>query len=150
MKTQKKLRVASFFAGAGGLDIGFIKAGFDVVFATDLESFCCETLKINSGVTTSGDAQVLCADIREIDHDTLPHDIDIVVGGPPCQSFSASGRRAGGAAGSLDTRGNLFEAYRDIIKTLKPKAFVFENVRGIFATNKGKDWQNRPAAKVRY
>jgi len=64
-----------------------------------------------------------------------------VVGGPPCQSFSASGRRAGGAAGRLDDRGNLFEAYVRAIQHIAPTAFVFENVRGIFGTNKGQDWK---------
>lgn len=135
-----KIRVASFFAGAGGLDLGFHEAGFDVVYASDIESDCCKTLELNRGVSASKASQVHCGDIREIDFETLPAAIDLVVGGPPCQSFSASGRRAGGAAGRLDDRGNLFEAYRDIIEYLQPKAFVFENVRGILATNKGRDW----------
>lgn len=137
---MKPTRVASFFAGAGGLDLGFKQAGFDIVYASDIESDCCETLKLNRGSSTSDDSDIHCGDIRAIDFNTLPDDIDLVVGGPPCQSFSASGRRAGGAAGRLDDRGNLFEAYRDIIRHLQPQAFVFENVRGILATNKGQDW----------
>ncbi|MBM1691507.1 DNA (cytosine-5-)-methyltransferase [Sulfitobacter geojensis] len=137
---MKPTRVASFFAGAGGLDLGFKQAGFDIVYASDIESDCCETLKLNRGSSTSDDSDIHCGDIRTIDFNTLPDDIDLVVGGPPCQSFSASGRRAGGAAGRLDDRGNLFEAYRDIIRHLQPQAFVFENVRGILATNKGQDW----------
>lgn len=137
---MKKIRVASFFAGAGGLDLGFHQAGFDIAYASDMDSDCCKTLRQNKGVSTSEQSEIHCGDIRAIDFSTLPEDIDLVVGGPPCQSFSASGRRAGGAAGRLDDRGNLFEAYRDIIRHLKPKAFVFENVRGILATNKGQDW----------
>ncbi|MBM1707781.1 DNA (cytosine-5-)-methyltransferase, partial [Sulfitobacter geojensis] len=125
---MKPTRVASFFAGAGGLDLGFKQAGFDIVYASDIESDCCETLKLNRGSSTSDDSDIHCGDIRTIDFNTLPDDIDLVVGGPPCQSFSASGRRAGGAAGRLDDRGNLFEAYRDIIRHLQPQAFVFENV----------------------
>lgn len=69
-----------------------------------------------------------------------------MIGGPPCQSFSASGRRAGGAAGRLDGRGNLFQSYCKIIGAVQPKAFVFENVRGILATNKGEDWKAIVAA----
>lgn len=139
---DKNIRVASFFAGGGGLDIGFEKAGFEIVFATDNDQDCCKTLEQNKGVAVSENAVILCEDIRTISDEKLPSNIDLVVGGPPCQSFSASGRRAGGAAGSLDERGTLFMAYRDIIQKLNPKAFVFENVRGIFATNKGEDWKH--------
>ena len=138
----EKIRVASFFSGAGGLDLGFETEGFEIVFASDIEPHFCETLKLNKGKALSQHAEVLCADIRDIEFDSLPASIDLVIGGPPCQSFSASGRRAGGAAGRLDQRGNLFEAYARIIDHLKPKAFVFENVRGIFGTNKGKDWEH--------
>jgi len=135
------VRIASFFSGAGGLDLGFEKAGFETCFATDIEQICCETLETNKGVFFSNNLQIECADIRELDYSILPADIDFVVGGPPCQSFSASGRRAGGAAGRLDSRGTLFEAYCGIIDHLKPKGFLFENVRGILGTNKGKDWK---------
>lgn len=137
---KRNIRVASFFAGAGGLDLGFHEAGFDIAFASDIDRDCCETLKLNKGQSTATSSEIICGDIRHIDLETLPTGIDLVVGGPPCQSFSASGRRAGGAAGRLDDRGNLFEAYCDIIRHLEPKAFVFENVRGILATNKGQDW----------
>lgn len=138
---MKKFRVASFFAGAGGLDLGFKAAGFDVVYASDIVRDCCETLRLNRGLSSDSDAEIVCEDIREIDFAKLPDGIDLVVGGPPCQSFSASGRRAGGAAGRLDERGNLFEAYCAVIRYLQPRAFVFENVRGILATNKGEDWR---------
>ena len=141
-----RLRIASFFAGAGGLDLGFKEAGFDIVFATDIDKDCCETLKLNRGISTSEGSNIVCGDIRDLDFSSLPEDVDLVVGGPPCQSFSASGRRAGGAAGRLDDRGNLFEAYRDVIRHLNPAAFVFENVRGILATNKGEDWRSILAA----
>lgn len=138
---SKEIRVISFFTGAGGLDLGFDMAGYDIVYATDIENICCETLKANLGKTLSESAIVECADIREIDPMKLPKNVDLVIGGPPCQSFSASGRRAGGAAGRLDDRGTLFEAYCKIIDYVKPKAFLFENVRGILGTNKGKDWE---------
>lgn len=140
------IKVASFFSGAGGLDLGFHKAGFEVVFASDVEPLCCDTLLANSGAWTSPDMEVVCGDIRKIEAMSLPNDIDFVIGGPPCQSFSASGRRAGGAAGRLDSRGTLFQAYCSIIERLNPKGFLFENVRGILGTNKGRDWSEIEAA----
>ena len=134
-------RVLSFFTGGGGLDLGFESAGFKTVYATDMDADSCRTLEKNIGNHLSRELEVECADITKIDIASLPRTIDLVIGGPPCQSFSASGRRAGGAAGRLDDRGNLFQSYCEIIGAVQPKAFVFENVRGILATNKGEDWQ---------
>lgn len=136
------IRVVSFFSGAGGLDLGFDQAGYDIVYTSDIEQKCCDTLRTNAGTLWGGNPIVVQADIREIELESLPKNIDLVIGGPPCQSFSASGRRAGGAPGRLDERGSLFEAYCRIIEHLQPKAFVFENVRGILGTNKGADWKS--------
>lgn len=141
LKLGKGIRVISFFTGAGGLDLGFDLAGFDVVYATDINESCCQTLKANLGGVLSKQTFVEKADIREIDPKTLPKNIDLIIGGPPCQSFSASGRRAGGAAGRLDDRGTLFEAYCRIVDHIQPRAFLFENVRGILGTNGGADWE---------
>lgn len=141
LKLGKGIRVISFFTGAGGLDLGFDLTGYDVVYATDIDAMCCKTLQANLGGVLSKRTVVEQADIRKIDLATLPQGIDLVIGGPPCQSFSASGRRAGGASGRLDDRGNLFEAYCKIIAHVQPKAFLFENVRGILGTNKGADWK---------
>lgn len=134
-------RILSFFTGCGGLDLGFEQAGFHTVYATDIDTDSCETVRLNVGRYFHSGITVERADIVEIKPELLPKDIDLVIGGPPCQSFSASGRRAGGAAGRLDERGRLFEAYCRIIGHVRPKAFVFENVRGILGTNKGEDWQ---------
>lgn len=136
----KGVRVASFFAGAGGLDLGFERAGFDIVYATDIDQMCCETLLANREQSVVRAMEVAQGDIREIDSSSLPTNVGLVIGGPPCQSFSASGRRAGGAPGRLDERGTLFEAYCQHIAAIEPEAFLFENVRGILATNGGKDW----------
>ena len=139
-------RVLSFFTGGGGLDLGFEAAGFETVYATDIDADSCATLRTNIGKALHADLVVERADIRRIDPERLPGGIDLVIGGPPCQSFSASGRRAGGAAGRLDDRGTLFEAYCRIIAAVSPAAFVFENVRGILGTNKGEDWRAIVAA----
>lgn len=142
MKLDHSIRTISLFSGAGGLDIGVEKAGFDIVYATDFDETCCETLMMNRGGTLSDHLVVEQADIRELDLSHLPQNVDFVIGGPPCQTFSASARRAGGAAGQLDPRGTLFEGYVRVLKHVKPKAFLFENVRGILGTNKGKDFQD--------
>jgi DNA (cytosine-5)-methyltransferase 1 len=139
---NKSIRTLSLFSGGGGLDIGFEKAGFEILFATDFNHECCETLRLNSGTTLNKNLIVEEHDITTMDFDILPRDIDMIIGGPPCQSFSASGRRAGGAAGKLDKRGNLFKSYCEVVALLEPKAFLFENVRGILGTNKGKDFQD--------
>jgi DNA (cytosine-5)-methyltransferase 1 len=67
--------------------------------------------------------------------------VDFVIGGPPCQTFSAAGRRAAGVAGTTDRRGTLFQEYVRILKLLQPKGFLFENVYGITGANKGEAWQ---------
>jgi DNA (cytosine-5)-methyltransferase 1 len=146
LKIGNGIKVISFFTGAGGLDLGFDLAGFDVVYATDIDPLCCKTLSTNLGGMLSKNTAIEQSDIREIDPSTLPPNIDLIIGGPPCQSFSASGRRAGGAAGRLDDRGTLFEAYCKIIAYVQPKAFLFENVRGILGTNNGEDWNAIVAA----
>lgn len=137
----EKIKVLSFFTGAGGLDLGFDYAGFEVLYATDIEDDCCKSLELNKGSLISEETSIQRKDIREINPESLPNNVDLIIGGPPCQSFSASGRRAGGAAGRLDDRGTLFEAYCRIVKHVQPKAFLFENVRGILGTNKGEDWR---------
>lgn len=139
---SEEIRVLSFFSGAGGLDLGFHQAGFNIVFASDLIPLFCESMKANKGVYVSSDAIIAAHDIRDIDSSSLPNNIDFIIGGPPCQTFSASGRRAGGAAGQLDGRGTLFQAYGKIIQEKQPKGFLFENVRGILGSNKGKDWED--------
>lgn len=131
----------SFFTGAGGLDLGFEQAGFETVYATDIDRASCETLALNAGDYLAEGMRIECGDILQLDVETLPRNIDVIIGGPPCQSFSASGRRAGGAAGRLDQRGNLFESYCRIISHVQPKAFIFENVRGILGTAGGRDWR---------
>lgn len=135
------IRVLSLFSGAGGLDLGFHQLGFDILCAVEWESVFCQSIEANKRQFVAATTQVLCEDIRNIALEKLPSAVDFVIGGPPCQSFSASNRRAGGAAGRLDARGNLFEAYSSIIAAVRPHGFLFENVRGILGTHKGKDWQ---------
>jgi len=136
------LKALSLFTGAGGLDIGFHRAGFNIVACIEIEPLFCQTLKRNTGRYFPEDCRIICDDVRHIDPACLGIDhVDVIIGGPPCQSFSAAGRRVGGVTGVLDVRGSLFEHYCHFVSYFRPRAFIFENVRGILQANKGRDWQ---------
>lgn len=139
--TKDKIRTLSLFSGAGGLDIGFNDAGFEIVESVEVEKEFCKTLEINSGSSkTFPEAKVNCIDIRKFTGDNLGK-IDFIIGGPPCQTFSAAGRRASGVLGTTDERGTLFEEYVRLLKKLSPKGFLFENVYGIIGARGGEDWK---------
>lgn len=139
---EKKPITLSLFSGAGGLDIGFHLAGFQIVACVEKERIFCDTLRSNIGNFFDESCQILNRDIRDLDPSEINTQlIDFIIGGPPCQSFSAIGRRAGGAEGIRNERGSLFEHYCRLVKYFQPKGFVFENVRGILGSNKGEDWK---------
>jgi DNA (cytosine-5)-methyltransferase 1 len=118
---MRKNKVVSLFSGGGGLDLGFIESGYDIIWAIDNEKNAVETYKYNIG------SHIVHDDINKIDISTIPL-CDIVIGGPPCQSFSLAGKRK-----SDDARGRLVWKYIEIIEHLKPQAFVFENVTGLLS-----------------
>lgn len=139
---MEDVKVLSLFSGGGGLDIGFKAAGFNIVGCLEIDKPSCDTLELNRGEFLGDECQIFNNDITT----TLPEDlhldhIDFIIGGPPCQSFSAAGRRAGGVHGINDTRGSLFWYYCQYLKYFRPKGFLFENVRGILNANKAKDWE---------
>lgn len=135
------IRTLSLFSGAGGLDIGFSDVGFQIVSSVELEEKFCETLNLNVGKGKYFDElKVNCTDIRSFSGDNLGK-IDFIIGGPPCQTFSAAGRRANGVLGVDDERGVLFREYVRLLKKLSPKGFLFENVYGIIGAQKGKAWE---------
>ncbi|MEW6210540.1 MAG: DNA cytosine methyltransferase, partial [Acidobacteriota bacterium] len=135
------IRTLSLFSGGGGLDIAFHDAGFDIVQMVEVEPKYVETLRINSqrGRLIEG-AKVLCIDIRDYEPDA-GLSIDFIIGGPPCQTFSAAGRRASGVSGTSDPRGTLFSEYARILKRLQPAGFLFENVYGITGAQDGLAWK---------
>ncbi|WP_199347368.1 DNA (cytosine-5-)-methyltransferase [Tolypothrix tenuis] len=140
---QQKPVTLSLFTGAGGLDIGFHHAGFRIVACVEQEKIFCQTLQLNLGRYLEPDCQIINKDIRILEpHEINVTQVDFIIGGPPCQSFSAIGRRAGGISGILDARGSLFEHYCRLVKHYQPQGFLFENVRGILSANKGKDRAN--------
>ncbi len=136
-KISKPIKVLSLFSGAGGLDIGFRDVGFEIVQAVELEEKFSETLRAN--VYQEG-TKVECIDIRKY-KPPKGLSIDFVIGGPPCQTFSAAGRRAAGVQGIEDERGMLFREYVRILEKLDPKGFLFENVYGIKGAQEGKAFE---------
>lgn len=125
---KRKLTVLSMFSGCGGMDLGFVQAGYNVVWANDSDIDACETYKKNIG-------EIVCEDVTELDVPNIKN-LDVLTAGFPCQPFSNAGSRKG----TTDPRGNLYKQTFKFIEELNPKAIVFENVRGILSTigNKGK------------
>lgn len=131
----------SLFAGIGGFEVGMSICGFSFLKTLEWDEKCCKTLSINKGLTGAIENEIEAIDItKKLPADFYVGNVDYIVGGPPCQSFSAAGRRAGGVAGTNDTRGTLFWYYCQYVDHFRPRAFVFENVRGILSSNKGEDF----------
>ena len=122
------MRSIELFAGAGGLALGTHLAGFSTEVAVEWNSWCCSTLRANRAADYPlvRGMEIHETDIRDVDWGPLEGRIDLLSGGPPCQPFSAGG--LGLAEG--DPR-NMFPATADVIKQVKPRAFLIENVRGL-------------------
>lgn len=118
------MKLISLFSGAGGLDLGFERAGFDIVLANEYDRTIWDTYELNHK------AQLIKGDIRSIKEADFPKDIDGIIGGPPCQSWS----EAGSLRGINDSRGQLFYDYIRILRYVKPKFFLAENVIGMLAS----------------
>ncbi|MBP7453359.1 MAG: DNA cytosine methyltransferase [Ottowia sp.] len=124
--------VVSLFSGAMGLDIGLEQAGLRTVVAQDIDRWCVETIRRNGHLAIDGDLRTLLADDPQL-HGLLDscgmtgRDIFAVVGGPPCQPFSTAGKRLG----VTDSRGQLYEHFVQVVRQLRPRFFVMENVKGL-------------------
>ncbi|MBR1927698.1 MAG: DNA (cytosine-5-)-methyltransferase [Bacteroidales bacterium] len=133
---DRDLRVISLFSGAGGLDIGFEKAGFKISVAVEIDPACCETLRsnrphlpiINKNIIEISGNEILQAAGLKVGEAAL------VIGGPPCQSYSLAGLRKG----LDDERGKLLFEYVRIVRETLPKGFVLENVKGLTNWDKGR------------
>ena len=127
------MKVIDLFAGCGGFSTGFMQAGFHVSKAVEVDVSIANTYQLNHP-----DANTLVADIGTIDNlDNFSEgEADIIIGGPPCQGFSMAGARIRG--GFIDDpRNYLFKHYFNIVKIVKPKIFIIENVKGILTMSKG-------------
>jgi DNA (cytosine-5)-methyltransferase 1 len=120
------MKIISLFSGAGGLDLGLIQAGNQVIWANDIDKDAVATYKENIG------DHIICDDIKNIDISTLP-DADVVVGGFPCQGFSQANR----LRTLEDDRNQLYRFFYNTIKVKQPKFFIAENVKGILSLGKG-------------
>ena len=125
MESKKSPRVIGLFSGCGGLDLGFQQAGFQIVYANDIEKNVKKTYDYNLG------HEIDIQDIVSVDKSKIPQG-DIILAGIPCQPFSSAGKRE--STGTSD--GNLFLQVIEVInhQKKKPKVVVFENVRGLLSS----------------
>lgn len=125
---NNSILTVSTFSGAGGLDIGAIKAGAKIIWANDMMKEACETYSANIG------EHIIRGDINEqIPQLATLKDVDLVIGGPPCQGFSVAGKMD-----INDKRSQLIWSYAKVVETVKPKAFVMENVKALGMLEKWK------------
>lgn len=128
--------IMDLFAGVGGLSYGFsIIDDFNIVAANEIERDISIAYSMNHP-----SVNMMNCDIKELTEEVIckaigDQKIDIIVGGPPCQSYSTVGKR------QLDDRANLFLEYKRILEIIQPRAFIFENVVGILSMDKGRLFQ---------
>lgn len=127
------MNVISLFSGCGGLDLGFERAGFKIPIANEFDKTIWETFKANHPNT-----HLIEGDIRKVNEGEFPDNVDGIIGGPPCQSWS----EAGSLKGIDDARGQLFYDYIRILRKVKPKFFLAENVSGMLANRHNEAVQN--------
>ena len=122
------MRSVELFAGAGGLAMGVSMAGFKHEALIEMDHDACETLRRNrqNGLRALGDGRLFEGDVRAFDFGELKEGIELLAGGPPCQPFSIGGK----SRGHVDDR-NMFPDTVSVVRQLRPKAFIFENVRGL-------------------
>ncbi|MBO4935640.1 MAG: DNA (cytosine-5-)-methyltransferase [Alistipes sp.] len=128
------VRLATCFSGIGAIEQAFkrLKIKHRIVFAGDIDDKCKKSYFANYDITE----ERWHSDIHQFDASPYLGEVDILVGGAPCQAFSMVGKRKG----LEDTRGTLFYEYARVIKQCQPKIFIFENVKGLLSHDKGKTW----------
>lgn len=123
---MKKLKVISLFSGAGGMDLGFINAGFDIIWANDFFKEAVDSYRKNIG-------EIVFGDITKIKSSEIPDNPDVIIGGFPCQGFSVANINRS----MEDKRNFLYKEMLRIIKDKNPKFFLAENVKGILSIERG-------------
>lgn len=115
------MQALSLFSGAGGMDVGFKRAGFDILWANDIDRAACETFEAN------GLGNIACGSLNDFLPGLAAYEgVDMVFGGPPCQGFSVAGKM-----NPEDERSTLVWSFVEVIKTVRPQAFVMENVKAL-------------------
>lgn len=123
------INTISLFTGAGGLDTGFEQAGIDIKVANELNKNACATYQANHP-----NIDLIQGDIEEEKnkiYDMAPDNLDLIIGGPPCQGFSVAGKMD-----PDDPRSKMVWQYLDTVRDLKPKAFIIENVKALYSLKK--------------
>ena len=120
------MKIVSLFSGAGGLDLGLIKAGNEVIWANDIDKDAVATYRENIG------DHIVCDDIKNIELSSIPK-ANVVVGGFPCQGFSQANR----LRTLEDDRNQLYRFFYNVILKKQPDFFIAENVKGILSLGKG-------------
>ena len=130
MKNMNHYNAISLFSGAMGLDLGIEAAGFDIKVCVEMDKWAAETIRKNTNIP------VIEKDINDVSSTEIinasgiaPGNVDLVVGGPPCQAFSTAGKQRGFS----DIRGGCIIQYIRVVADLKPKYFILENVRGLLS-----------------
>ncbi|MHB1232250.1 MAG: DNA cytosine methyltransferase [Burkholderiales bacterium] len=122
------MRAIELFAGAGGLALGVGLAGFKPLAVVEWDRWACDTIRENQsrGYPLVADWPLHEGDVREFDWSSIPEDIELLAGGPPCQPFSMGGKHR-----AHDDHRDMFPATVEIVRKLRPKAFIVENVKGL-------------------
>jgi DNA (cytosine-5)-methyltransferase 1 len=133
---MNKINIATVFSGIGAIEHALqrLKIEHNIEFACDIDKFCKQTYFANYDIKEKN----WYNDVKEIDGKKYKNKIDLFVGGSPCQSFSTVGKRKG----LKDDRGNLIHTFLNLVEDIKPKIFIFENVKGLLTHNKGKTWED--------
>lgn len=154
---MKRYQVLDLFSGAGGMAEGFLQAGFDIPFASDRSPQAALTYEYRHREQLGYKLDYFCGDVQELaEEKNLKqflgeniNNLDVVCGGPPCQGFSMAGKR-----NPNDLRNQLVRSYISILKQVKPKYFVMENVTGILSAKfslyqgQSQDYENELVTKV--
>jgi DNA (cytosine-5)-methyltransferase 1 len=131
---EAKINLATTFTGIGAVEQAFkrLALNHEISFAGDIDSFCKQSYFANNGITE----QHWHNDINQFNAAGYKDNIDLLVGGSPCQAFSMVGKRLG----LEDTRGTLFYEFARIVNECKPKVFIYENVKGLLNHDEGRTW----------
>lgn len=141
MAKKKQYTFIDLFAGCGGLSEGFYRQGFTALAHVEYDHACCETLRTRMKYYgyKNYDKEVVEKDIQSeniielVEEAVAGREVDVIIGGPPCQAYSTAGRVRDGEGMSHDPRNFLFESYVKILNHFRPKYFLFENVTGILS-----------------
>ena len=128
----------SLFSGAGGMDVGFARAGFQSKVVCEVDKDACGTLSANLSLIGHKSNIINPSDILSIDYETLPKEVNVIFGGPPCQGFSLLNKKRIG-----DVRRELWQPYMDLVLRSGAKIFIIENVAGLIGSPELEKIQNR-------